>query len=99
MLTQFAALGVICGGLLSLLGLLAGIWRWLIVPTWRLFQHLDKLANELLGDPDEGVPSMMDRMATLENRLAEHQQWHLAAERIDGRRAGGGHIRTTRGNT
>lgn len=81
-LDDWKAIGIVCGALLALLSLLGIVWRKAVGPLWRaawkMIRRMDRVADDLLGDPAKGIPSMADRMAKLEREHADpaRTQWH-----------------------
>jgi hypothetical protein len=81
---QWAALGIVCGALLSLLTLIGVLYRWVVLPVWRTLRRLNEVADQLLGDKTKKIPSMTERMSTLEDgqrelraQLQAHLDGHL----------------------
>lgn len=79
-LDDWQALGIVCGSLIAAMTLIGLLYRWVVRPVWRTLRRLNEVADALLGEPArEGrpaVPSMMDRMKSLERQLDEHLAWH-----------------------
>ena len=79
-LEDWQALGIVCGALLALFGLIGLLWRKVVRPVWRAawrtIRRLNQVADDLLGDEVKGIPSMTQRMAAHERMLAEHLAWH-----------------------
>jgi len=89
-LDQWQALGIVCGALLALFALVKVIYRRAAQPMWRAVKTWTRVAEDLLGDTDRGVPSLMDRLKSLDEsqraladqqtdlgrQLAEHLEWH-----------------------
>ena len=92
-LDQWAALGIVCGALLSLAGLIGVLYRWVVLPVWRTLRRLNEVADQLLGDRAKKIPSMTERMIALEEgqrelrgQLQEHLDWHAVGGRGNGPR-------------
>jgi hypothetical protein len=82
-LEDWQALGIVCGALLALLALVGTLARKVVRPMWRFLRSATQLVEQLTGDKDKGVPSLMDRLEMLNNnqteqgrRLSEHLEWH-----------------------
>jgi len=80
---DWQAVGIVCGALLAVLTLLGLLYRKLVLPMWRAIRMWTKVAEQLLGDKERGVPSLMEQLNALaENQvaqgqqLAEHLEWH-----------------------
>jgi hypothetical protein len=85
-LDQWAALGIVCGALLSLLTLVGVLYRWAVLPVWRTLRRLNEVADQLLGDKAKRIPSMTERMVAIEQKLQEHLDWHAVGGRGNGPR-------------
>jgi hypothetical protein len=83
-LEQWQALGVVCGSLIALLTLVGLIYRWVVRPVWRTLRRLNEVADQLLGDKVRKIPSMTERMASLEQTFGEHLQQHQVYDRTNG---------------
>lgn len=83
-LADWQALGIVCGSLIALLTLVGLISRWVVRPVWRTLRRLNEVADQLLGDKVKKIPSMTERMTTLETKLDEHLTWHQPAARTNG---------------
>jgi hypothetical protein len=83
---QWAALGIVCGALLSLLTLIGVLYRWVVRPVWRTLRRLNEVADQLLGDKAKRIPSMTERMVAIERQLQEHLDWHSVGGRGNGPR-------------
>lgn len=75
-LDQWQALGIVCGSLIALMTLIGLLYRWVVRPVWRTLRRLNEVADQLLGDPRRGTPSMTQRMKALEEKLDEHITSH-----------------------
>jgi hypothetical protein len=82
-LEDWQGLGVICGALLALVTLIGVLRRKVVSPVWRAIKVFTRLGEQLLGDPERGLPSLMDRLEMLNTaqteqgrKLAEHLEWH-----------------------
>jgi hypothetical protein len=80
-LDQWQALGVVCGSLIALLTLVGLIYRWVVRPVWRTLRRLNQVADQLLGDKARRIPSMTERMTSLEQTFGEHLQQHQVYDR------------------
>lgn len=47
--------------------------------AWRTWKKLDVLADNLLGDADRGVPSLVDRVKAVDAKLDDHLAWHAGS--------------------
>jgi len=86
-LDRWQALGVVCGSLIALLTLIGLLYRWVVRPVWRTLRRLNEVADQLLGDKAKRIPSMTERMTTLETKLDEHLAWHQPRDRSNGQTA------------
>lgn len=90
-LEDWQALGIICGALLALFGLVGLVYRKVVRPVWRAawrtIRRLNQVADDLLGDETKGIPSMTQRMAIHEQMLAEHLEWHGSPRGVPARPA------------
>lgn len=84
-LDQWQALGIVCGSILAALTLVTLVYRKAVQPMWRTFKLGARLIEQLVGDRDTGVPSLMDRLAHLDanqaavqRQLDEHLRWHAS---------------------
>jgi hypothetical protein len=66
--------------LLTLVGL---VYRKVIRPMWRSLKLAARLVEQLVGDPEAGVPSLMQQLSALHEsdvrlarQLDDHLQWH-----------------------
>lgn len=80
---DWQAVGIVSGALLALLSLAGLVYRKVIRPMWRSLKLAARLIEQLVGDPDEGVPSLMDQLAALRQsdaslarKLDDHLEWH-----------------------
>jgi hypothetical protein len=80
---DWQAVGIVCGALLALLTLAGLVYRKGIRPMWRSMKLAARLLEQLVGDPEEGIPSLMDQLATLQRsdaemarKLDDHLEWH-----------------------
>ena len=84
---QWQAVGVVCGALLALFTLVGLVYRRVVRPMWarsrRTYKLATQLIEQLVGDADEGVPSLMDQLgafrrtqADIERKLDDHLEWH-----------------------
>ena len=77
----WANVGNLSLSLAAVLGLVALIWRMVVRPVWRVLRRLNRLADDLLGEPSsddlpEGRPSLMARVGRIETALERHLAWH-----------------------
>jgi hypothetical protein len=76
----YQSLGIVCGAILALLALLGLIGKQVVLPMIRAIRRMNEVADELLGEPARdgrpGRPSLMARVARIEERLAEHIREH-----------------------
>ena len=84
-LDDWQALGIICGALLALLTLLNLAWRKVLRPMFRSMRMAARLVEQLIGDPADGIPSLMDRLADfnarqldIQAKLDDHLAWHAS---------------------
>ncbi|HEX6968880.1 MAG TPA: hypothetical protein VF174_08760 [Micromonosporaceae bacterium] len=80
---DWQAVGIVSGAILAVLTLASLLYRKLVRPMWRAIRMWTRVAEQLLGDREHGVPSLMDQLQSLaENQmlqgrqLAEHLEWH-----------------------
>jgi len=80
---DWQAVGIVCGALLALLTLVGLVYRKAIRPMFRSLKLAARLVEQLVGDPEEGVPSLMEQLASLHEsdvrlarQLDDHLQWH-----------------------
>lgn len=80
---DWQAVGIVCGALIAALTLAGLVYRKAIRPMWRSMKLAARLLEQLVGDPDEGIPSLMDQLAslhqsdmTLARKLDDHLEWH-----------------------
>ena len=80
---DWQAVGIVCGSLLALFGLIGLVYRKVLRPMWKSLKLAARLVEQLVGDPNEGVPSLMEQLATLHQsdvalarKLDDHLQWH-----------------------
>ncbi len=80
---DWQAVGIVSGALLALLTLVGLVYRKAIRPMWRSLKLAARLVEQLVGDPEEGVPSLMQQLASLHEsdirlarQLDDHLQWH-----------------------
>ena len=73
--TWLIQLGAISISIAAVLGLCSwaarGLWR-----VWRLGRKLNRWLDQALGDKEAGLPSLMDRIESIEGQLADHLEWH-----------------------
>ena len=43
---------------------------------WHLGRKLNRWLDQALGDKEAGLPSLMERVESIEDKLAEHLEWH-----------------------
>jgi len=43
---------------------------------WHLGRKLNRWLDQALGDKAAGLPSLMERVESIEDKLAEHLEWH-----------------------
>lgn len=43
---------------------------------WHLGRKLNRWLDQALGDKEAGLPSLMDRVEAIEDKLDDHLQWH-----------------------
>jgi len=43
---------------------------------WHLGRKLNRWLDQALGDKQAGLPSLMERVESIETKLADHLQWH-----------------------
>lgn len=79
------AIGVVSGSALALLTLIGLLHRKVVKPMWRAIRMWTRVAEQLLGDKEKGVPSLMDQLNSLAEmqkaqarQLSEHLEWHSA---------------------
>jgi hypothetical protein len=59
-------------GALALLGWSArGLQR-----MWHLGRKLNRWLDQALGDKEAGLPSLMERVESIEEKLSDHLEWH-----------------------
>jgi len=59
-------------GVLALLGWAArGLQR-----MWHLGRKLNRWLDQALGDKEAGLPSLMERVESIETKLGDHLEWH-----------------------
>lgn len=82
-LDQWQAIGIVCGALIALITLLGLLRRKVLQPMWRSMKLAARLLEQLTGDPEAGVPSLMEQLAnlhqsdvTLTKKLDDHLEWH-----------------------
>ena len=82
-LDDWQAIGIICGALLALLTLVGVLYRKVIRPVFRSMKLAARLLEQLVGDPDDGIPSLMERLARFDanqsemaRKLDDHLEWH-----------------------
>jgi hypothetical protein len=82
-LEDWQAIGIVSGALIALISLVGLLHRKLVRPMWRAIKMWTKVAEQLLGDKDRGIPSLMEQLNTLaENQMAQgrqlaaHLEWH-----------------------
>jgi hypothetical protein len=68
---QWQELGIVSGSLVATATLIGIVVRWVVLPVWRTIQRLNEVADQLLGDKKRNIPSLTDRMSTLEKGQAE----------------------------
>lgn len=76
---QFVAL---CVGIAAVLGLLSVLGKW-GHRMWSTSRKLNRLLDQLLGDREAGLPSLMDQLGDIRDEqdrqaaaLADHVRWH-----------------------
>lgn len=72
----------------SALGILAALLRW----GWRLTRKIGRMADQFLGDPERGIPSLPQRTAAIEQELKPNHGASLR-DAVDGVRAEVGAVR------
>lgn len=82
---QWQAIGIVCGSLIAFITLIGLLRRKVLQPMWRSMKLAARLLEQLTGDPEGGVPSLMDRLAQLDAnqtavqvKLDEHLRWHAS---------------------
>lgn len=70
-LEDWQALGIVCGALIAFLSLVGLTWRWGVRPVWHTLKRINQMADLLIGDRANGIPSLQDRLADMERRNAE----------------------------
>lgn len=85
-LDQWAALGIVCGALLSLLGLIGVLYRWVVRPVFRVIKRLNDWLDTVNGDREKGIPSLVERVKSIEQKQQEHLNWHTGGTKPNGPR-------------
>jgi hypothetical protein len=85
---QVKEIGYVSAALIAALSLVGLLYRKLVRPMWRAIKMWTKVAEQLLGDKERGVPSLMEQLNSLaENQkaqarqLTEHLDWHSQTAR------------------
>lgn len=74
-LQTWAAVGIVAGAILAVLGVVAVAIR-AARALFRTLKKLDVLADDLLGDTARNMPSIVERVRTLDGKLNDHINWH-----------------------
>lgn len=69
-------------------GILAALLRW----GWRLTRKFHRMADQFLGDPDRGIPSLPDRVGAIEKEMRPNGGSSLR-DAVDGVRSEVGAVR------
>jgi hypothetical protein len=85
-LDQWQALGIVSGSLVALLTLTGLLYRWVVRPVFRLIKRLNAWLDSVNGDRGNGVPSLLDRVKSIEQKQQEHLDWHAVGGRGNGPR-------------
>lgn len=78
-LDKWQAIGIVAGSITAVLVLLALVVRAvrrMFTSVRNTVRKLNKMADDLVGDRRQGVPSITDRVLQLDRKLDEHLAWH-----------------------
>ena len=74
-MVTWSAVGIIAGAILAVLAVLGMVLKALRA-GYRTWKKVDRLADDLLGDAERDMPSIVERVRNLDGKLAEHISWH-----------------------
>jgi hypothetical protein len=83
-LDQWAALGIVSGSILTLLMLIGVLYRQVVRPVFRVIKRLNAWLDSVNGDRENGIPSLVERVKSIERKQQEHLDWHSVGGRRNG---------------